>query len=330
MLRQRRHRIVEPAANRSHARRGGGDVGGIPRADEAGRNGPAAPGRVQRHLPAPVVELDPRRLHVGRRSRAKCDHVAAGMPREPGNDRIVGVENGRATSVGAGRRVQQIEQPAFRPPVALDAAVNVEMLVGHVGDNRAVEAEAVHAPELQRVRGHLEHRPIDPGINQLAQLPGDHRRLWGREAPGGRKPFAGEPRAHGGHRAGRVPLRLEHRSDQVAGRGLAVGSRHANRAQGQIGLAPQTPGPARPAPAGRPARAPDPRAREPRRSARPPRPPRRRRAPLVCRRGRRRAALVGRRSRRRDQLGASRSAPTRSARRPAGATQHPDRPSEDR
>ena len=183
--RQRRHRIVDVAADRPHARRGGGNVGSIPGAHEIGRDGQAAPGGVQRHLAAPVVEFDPLGLHVGRRSRAKRDHVAARVPREPRHDRIVGIENRRATPVGGGSRVQQVEQTALRAPVALDAAVKVEMLMGHVGNHRAIEAKAVHALELQRVRRHFEHRPVDPGIQQLAQLPGDHRRLGGREPPGG-------------------------------------------------------------------------------------------------------------------------------------------------
>ena len=160
----------------------------------------------------------------------------------PRHDGIVGVENCRPTSVGGGGRVQQIEQAALRPPIALDAAVKVQVLVGHVGDNCAVEAEAVHALELERVRGHFEHRPIGARIHELAQLPGNHRRLGGGETPSGRQPFAGEPRAHGGHGARRAPLRLEHRRDQVARCGLAVGTRHANRAQREIGLAPETPG----------------------------------------------------------------------------------------
>ena len=154
-------RRVEPdrLAERDH----GKGVMNVEAPHEAEVHG-GAPGRRVIGDPQPtLVLLDTGRPDVRGRVRAIRQDPRPGLLRdtdEGAGGRIVGVDDARrgpAERLDDVRR-QPLEEPQLRVAVRLPGAVQLEVLVGQVGQDRHVVGDGVDPPERQPVRRRLDHR----------------------------------------------------------------------------------------------------------------------------------------------------------------------------
>ena len=126
---------------------------------------------------------------------------------------------------------QPLEQRALRVPIALPRPVELEVLVGHVGEDRRVVDDPTHPFEGEAVRRRLHDRAAVAG--------GDHRAERGLQFGGVRGGrvldvvllLSADPRRHRAHEAGRETDGLERRDGQVRGRRLAVRAGDAEHAE---------------------------------------------------------------------------------------------------
>ena len=125
------------------------------------------------------------------------------------------------------RRVLRREEPRLRLEVRLHRAVEVQVVLRQVREDRDVEHDAVHAVLLERVRRHLQRRPPDASVAHPRQQPVQVGRLRRRARQ--RDRFAGDARAGGPDDAGGPAGGLEDRRQQIGDGRLAVRAGHADR-----------------------------------------------------------------------------------------------------
>ncbi len=256
-----------------------------------------APRRRERTaIPSTVHSMPSRVTRTSRssdvRSRADAERRRGdrGIAQEALPGRVVGVHD-------RPRRVLRREEPRLRLEVRLHRAVEVQVVLRQVREDRDVEHDAVHTALLERVRRHLQRRPPDASVAHPRQEPVQVGRLRRRARQ--RDRFAGDARAGGPHDAGGPAGGLEDRGQQVGDGRLAVRAGHA-RPWPSPSPGPRTPSrTSAPSPGEPRARAPAARRRRaiaPRRTRPRPRPPRRARTRVRRRggRGRRRTALPAR------------------------------------
>ena len=98
--------------------------------------------------------------------------------------------------------------------------MEVEVVLGQVGEDRDVEREGVHAREGQGVRGHLHGDATDRAIAHERQHGLELERVGSRLTR--RSALGPEHVLDGADDAGREPPRAQQRLDQVRGGRLAV------------------------------------------------------------------------------------------------------------
>ena len=137
--------------------------------------------------------------------------------RRPG--RIVGVDH--RCPRGLRRFGEQLEQPPLGEPIALERAVEVEMVLRQIREHRHVEREPLGARERERVRGHLHRHAPHPAVAHVRehrlQIERLRRRLVGRAR------LVAEHVLDRADHAGGETARAQQRFDQVRGRRLAIG-----------------------------------------------------------------------------------------------------------
>ena len=206
------------------------------------------------HAEVAGVLVDRDRAHVRGGVGPVPDHpgtggAGGGLERRGGG--IVTVDDSdlgpRAPGDGLGRvrgtRGERGEQAQLGVPVPLERAVQLQVLVREVREDRHVIRDPGHALQLQGVGRGLEDRGLVAG--------GAHRPQHGLELRGGGRghvrlvalPHVPHPGLHGADEPGRDAGCLEGRHGQERGRGLAVRPRDPHDAQ----LPGRIPGP----PAGR-------------------------------------------------------------------------------
>src|SRR5690606_23038336 len=141
-------------------------------------------------------------------------------------------------SFGAVRRIcaEQLEQARFVAAVLFDAAVEVEVFVGDVGEQRYVEGAAIEAPPAgrQRVRGGFDHGVVAACGDHIAQQCLDFVRFGGAFAA-----FVGPLALRdfemiGVDHSGGVAARFEYGAGEEGGGGFAVGVGDADDAHGLV------------------------------------------------------------------------------------------------
>ena len=131
---------------------------------------------------------------------------------------VVGVDHGRAP--GLRRPGEEFEESALGATVLGQGAMEVEVVLRQVREDRDVEREAVHARERQGVRGHLHGDAADPALAHERQHGAELERAGGRLT---RRPALGpEHVLDGADDAGREPSRAQQRLDEIRGGRLAV------------------------------------------------------------------------------------------------------------
>jgi hypothetical protein len=129
----------------------------------------------------------------------------------------------------AGRRGEQLEEPSLGEPVVLEGAVEVEMILRQVREDRHVERQAVGAREGQRVRRHLHRHAADAAVAHVREHRLQIERLGRRLV--GRACLVAEHVADRADHAGGQAVRAEQRLDQIRGRRLAVRASDADERQ---------------------------------------------------------------------------------------------------
>ena len=160
-----------------------------------------------------------------------------------------------AAGTGCGLRTsrvapQAVEQRQLGVAVRLPRPVELEVLVGEVGQDRDVVGDARHAVEGEAVRGRLDDRDVVAGVDHRAERRLQLRRLRGRGVRlVGLGPAADAGRDRADH-PGAAPGRLEGRDGEVGGRRLAVRAGDADDGQVDATDRRTTTPPRWPAPAG--------------------------------------------------------------------------------
>ena len=180
---------------------------------------------------------------MGRRVGAIGDHGGArlvGGGLEPRRRGVVAVDDRRPSATGGRRRPcpgcrrparERAEQLELGGAIRLERAVELEVLVGEVGEHGGVPGHAEHAVERQRVGGGLDHRGgvARPGHRR------ERRLQLGRAGRGDvrRVPVAqlADLCLDGPDQAGRQARGLERGDGEERGRGLAVRARDPDRAE---------------------------------------------------------------------------------------------------
>jgi hypothetical protein len=126
---------------------------------------------------------------------------------------------------GRRRRCGPDEESALGQEVLLHRPVEVEVVLGEVGEDERVEPDAVEAVQHRRVRRRLERDAAVAGVEHLPERPLQVDRLGSRSHDG---PNLAADSALDGSEQTRAPARcLEDRVKQEGGRRLAVRPRHA-------------------------------------------------------------------------------------------------------
>jgi hypothetical protein len=131
-------------------------------------------------------------------------------------------------------RERRGEQPPLGQVVVLQVGVEVEVVLGEVGEDGRPEAGAVDPVQGQAVAGHLHGRRLHPGVGHLGQQPLQVGGLGGGvDGRAALVPHADLDRAHDpGDAAGRPEDGLQH----VGGGGLAVGAGHPDQVEAVRGV----------------------------------------------------------------------------------------------
>ena len=126
------------------------------------------------------------------------------------------------------------EQAPLGQVVVVQVGVEVEVVLGQVGEDGRLEPGAVDPVQGQAVAGHLHGRRLHAGVGHLGQQPLEVGGLGG--GVDGRPAFVADPdldRAeHPGDAAGGPEDRLQH----VGGGGLAVGAGHPDQVEAARGV----------------------------------------------------------------------------------------------
>ena len=187
---------------------------------------------------------DADRANVRRGLRAVGHDAGAGVtsrPDEGAGGRVVDVDDGRRsdrTRLAHEPRVSQaIEQRQLGVAVRLPRAVQLEMLVGEVREDRDVVGDARDAIEGEPVRGRLDDGEVVAGVDHGPQRRLELGRLGGRGVRlVGVRPAA-DPRRDGADHPGPPTRGLERRDRQVGGRRLAVRARDPDDRELMRGIA---------------------------------------------------------------------------------------------
>ena len=187
-------------------------------ADERRREPHAAAGRLHGHPDA----VERRLVRDGPDLRAGAEPEREHLEIEPlhhrSAGRIVGVDHGRAR--GLRRLGEQLEQPALGEPIALERAVEVQVVLRQIREDRHVERDPVGAREGQRVRRHLHRDAADAAVAHLREHRLEIQRL-GRGLVG-RQGLVAEHVPDRADDARGEAARAQQRLHQVRGRRLAV------------------------------------------------------------------------------------------------------------
>ncbi len=219
--------VVVQAQRLGHAD-GDGDVADVVAAEQRARGDLDRPGRrvdgggdaVDAGVGAGHADLG---VDVG--ADADPQHpVLAGRGDHVRRRRIVGVDH-RDAIVG-----QVVgEQPRLGRAVGVHVAVDVEVVLGQVGERAHAKAQPGHPVHRQRRARHLHDRVAAAGIGHGSKGPvEDARRRRGVRRVDG---APAEAVADGAQHAGRRARRLEDRLEQEGDGGLAVGSGDADQLQ---------------------------------------------------------------------------------------------------
>jgi hypothetical protein len=159
---------------------------------------------------------------VGVGGGAGGDHVHLGRPGEQASVGVVDVDHPEG-------RERLGEQATLGLEVVVQVGVEVEVVLGQVGEDGRPEAGAVDPAQGQAVAGHLHGRRLDAGVGHLGQQPLEVGGLGG--GVHGRPADVAHPdldsAQHPGGAAGRPEDRLQHEG----GGGLAVGAGHPDQLQ---------------------------------------------------------------------------------------------------
>ena len=162
--------------------------------------------------------------------------------------RIVDVDDRRRS------RRQHLEQPPLGCEVLLHVAVEIEMIARQVREDARRESDAGHALQHQRMRRDFHRAGTAAAIDHFAKQPlhfrGFRRRVRCVALVGRTRPDANGDRADA---AARHSRRVEHRGEQIRGRGLAVRAGDAGDRQGLARLVVDERRPVPPARAAHPA-----------------------------------------------------------------------------
>ena len=120
--------------------------------------------------------------------------------------------------------------------VLLQRTVEVQVVLGEVGEHRHVELGAVHARQSQRVRGHFHGRAGDAAVAHARQQRLELHRLRRRLARLHR--LIAHAVLDGADETGAVPGRAQEGLHQEGGGGLAVGARDPDQGQRTRGVSP--------------------------------------------------------------------------------------------
>jgi len=157
--------------------------------------------------------------------------VAAGGERDNGDARAVG----EAPAVGVvdvhhpDPRVAGREQQGLRGVVLLQVAVEVQVVLGQVGEDGHLVEGARHPAQREGVAGHLHRGRGDAAVDHRREEGLEVGRLRGGELA--RRGLPRDPRLHPADQAGQVPGAAQRGFQQVAGGGLAAGPGHADQQQ---------------------------------------------------------------------------------------------------
>ena len=174
--------------------------------------------------------------------------AAAGVPVAPPVACVASVVTGMP-AVAASRRAPVVvdrhdgaagppggEEPGLGLEVLVHAAVQVEVVLGEVGEAGDVEHHPVHAVERDGVRGDLHGGGVEAAFAHQGQQGVDVGGLRGGEEAGDGLP-AGQD-LDGADQSCLLPEGLQQGVDEVGGGGLAVGARDAEEGRSGLVLRP--------------------------------------------------------------------------------------------
>ncbi len=127
------------------------------------------------------------------------------------------------------------EEAALGLEVALEIAVEVEVIAGEVREAGRGERQPGHALLGERDRGHLHHAMPNASADHLLEGREELGGLGGGE--GGRVQGTCHAHPEGADEAGQLAGALDHRGHQQGGGGLAVGAGHPAEHELPIGVA---------------------------------------------------------------------------------------------
>ena len=123
---------------------------------------------------------------------------------------------------------QMVKEPGLGLLVPLQAAVNIEVLVGDVGDDSQVEITGGYAVLLQSVGCDLEHGYVHPGSDHLGEVTLHVGGIWRGGMQAGVHLALADDGVDGGDQAGAPARGDQDAVQQVAGGGLAIGAGYAH------------------------------------------------------------------------------------------------------
>jgi hypothetical protein len=132
------------------------------------------------------------------------------------------------------RRERGGEQPPLGLEVVVQVGVEVQVVLGEVGEHRGAEAGGVDPPEGEPVARHLHGGRLHPRLGHLGQQPLQVGGLGG--GVDGRAPLLADADLDGADHAGAAAGRPEDRLQHVGGGGLAVGAGHPDQVQASGGM----------------------------------------------------------------------------------------------
>ena len=203
----------------------------------------AATGCVVGEREASVVLVHPRRTNLSGGLESVGDDRRPGQGRgthEPLGGWVVSIHDGR---LGPSlRRVrcgdpQALEQRQLGVPVGRPRAVEFEVFVGHVGQDRNVVGDRPDPVEGQSVRGRLDHRGGIATHQHRAEGSLEDRRIRRRGVLLVRLVHASHPQAGRSQHPGPDPGRLERGDREVRGGRLAVRAGDPDRQEVVTGIA---------------------------------------------------------------------------------------------
>ena len=144
---------------------------------------------------------------------------------------VVAIEHGERRR----RRAGAFEQLLLGREVGFHRAVKIQVIAREIGEDGGVEAQAVHAPQLQRVRGDLHGGVGAAKLLEFGEEPHEIERF--RRGVDGRQYAIRQMIFDGSDQRRSVTRGAQNGIDQEAGGGLAVGSGDAGEAEAFVRLA---------------------------------------------------------------------------------------------